>query len=90
MMFMAGQPRQSVKLGRLGAWLGFAGAVCGQAALLAAAYVLADGSSENATLYACVAGGLALPSLALIMIAWRLTTRAQSSVINLGRMPHFG
>jgi len=87
---MAGRPRRSVTLGRLAAWFGFAGAVSGQAALLAAAYVLADRSSENATLYTCVAAGLAFSGLVLTMIAWRFSACAQSSAVDLGHMPHFG
>ena len=84
---VAGRRRQSVTFGRLAAWLGFASAVGSQAALLAAGYFATDDASPHAMRNAGLAGGLALIGLAVLIVARRAGKRAQSSAVNLGRVP---
>lgn len=82
-----GRRRQSVTFGRLAAWLGFASAVCSQAALLAAGYFLAAPASPDAWRDAAVAGTVAAFGLVAMIAARRVGKRAQTSAVRLGRLP---
>jgi hypothetical protein len=79
--------RQSVMFGRRAAWLGFASAVCSQAAILAAVYFLADPAAPFAWRNAAVAGAGALLGLGTTIAMRRIGKRAQTSIVNLGRVP---
>jgi len=84
---VAGRRRHSVTFGRRAAWLGFAGAVCSQAAILAAAYFLAGPASPGASRNAAIAGAAALFAFVAAIVARRVGKRAQTSAVNLGRVP---
>src|SRR6266849_1184325 len=84
---VARRRRHVVTSSRLAAWLGFSGAVLSQAAILAVGYHLTDPASPDALRNAGVAGFLAVVGLVLIVGAKRTGKRAQSSTINLGRLP---
>jgi hypothetical protein len=79
--------RQSVTFGRFAAWLSFAGAVLGQAALLAGGYFLSDPSAPNALRKAGIAGLLAGIGFVVMVLARRAAKRAQTSAGTLGRIP---
>jgi hypothetical protein len=84
---VAGRRRHSVIFGRLAAWLGFAGAVCSQAAILAVAYFLAGPASLGASRNAAIAGAAALFGCVAAIVARRIGKRVQTSAVNLGRVP---
>ena len=78
---------RSVTFGRLAAWLSFAGAVLGQAALLAACYFLSELAAPNALRKAGIAGLLALIGFVTMVLARRTAKRAQARAGTLGRVP---
>jgi hypothetical protein len=78
---------QSMTFGRFAAWLSFAGAVLGQAALLAACYFLSDPSAPNALRNAAIAGLLAVIGFVVMAVARRAAKRAQAHAGMLGRVP---
>jgi hypothetical protein len=79
--------RQSVAYGRFAAWLGFAGAVLGQAAMLAGGYFLSDDTAPHGLRNAAIAGLVAIIGLLVMILGRRAAKRAQSSAGNLGRVP---
>jgi hypothetical protein len=84
---VARRRRQSVTLGRAAAWLGFGAAVLGQAAFLAAIYLLIAGTSATALPDAAIAGTLAIFGGGLMVVARKAAKRAQSSAARFARTP---
>jgi hypothetical protein len=84
---VAGWRRQSVRLSRVAAWLGFGGAVLSQAAVFAACYYLAGEASPNAQRDAALAGSALLLGIVLIIVARRTGRLSQTSGVTLGRVP---
>jgi hypothetical protein len=84
---VTGRRRQSVRFGRLAAWLGFASAVGSQAAILATGYFLAEPGAPFAWRNAAIAGAVALLGLGATIAMRRIGKRAQTSIVNLGRVP---
>jgi hypothetical protein len=79
--------RQSVAFGRFAAWLSFAGAVLGQAAILAGGYFLSDDTAPHGLRNGAIAALVAIIGLVVMVLGRRAAKQAQSSTGDLGRVP---